>query len=63
MRVKICGMTTFADLACAIAAGADAIGFLMGIMHVTQDAMTPREAAAMIATLPPFVEQFAVTPV
>lgn len=61
MRVKICGTATFADLACAVAAGADAIGFLMGITHVTQDAVTPREAAAMIATLPPFVEPVAVT--
>ena len=61
MRVKICGTATFADLACAIAAGADAIGFLMGITHVTQDAVMPCEAAAMIATLPPFVEPVAVT--
>ncbi|MDR0981600.1 MAG: phosphoribosylanthranilate isomerase [Methanocalculaceae archaeon] len=61
MRVKICGTATFADLACAVAAGADAVGFLMGITHVTQDAVTPEAAAAMIATLPPFVEPVAVT--
>lgn len=61
MRVKICGTATFADLACALTAGADAVGFLMGITHVTQDAVTPEAAAAMIATLPPFVEPVAVT--
>ena len=52
MRVKICGTATFADLDCAVAAGADAVGFLMGITHVTQDAVTPETAAAMVATLP-----------
>ena len=45
MRVKICGTATFADLACALTAGADAIGFLMDITHVTQDAMTPKAGA------------------
>lgn len=61
MRVKICGTTTFADLACALTEGADAIGFPMGITHVTQDAVTLGAAAAMVATLPPFVEPVAVT--
>ena len=61
MRVKICGTATFADLGCAVAAGADAVGFLMGITHVTQDAVTPETAAAMVATLPPFIVPVAVT--
>lgn len=61
MRVKICGTATFADLDCAVAAGADAVGFLMGITHVTQDAVTPETAAAMVATLPPFIVPVAVT--
>ena len=61
MRVKICGTATFADLECAVAAGADAVGFLMGITHVTQDAVTPETAAAMVATLPPFIVPVAVT--
>ncbi|HJK54247.1 MAG TPA: phosphoribosylanthranilate isomerase, partial [Methanocorpusculum sp.] len=59
--VKICGTATFADLDCAVAAGADAVGFLMGITHVTQDAVTPETAAAMVATLPPFIVPVAVT--
>ncbi|MDR3101850.1 MAG: phosphoribosylanthranilate isomerase [Methanocalculaceae archaeon] len=61
MRVKICGTATLADLLCAVAAGADAVGFLMGITHATQDAVSCAEAAAMIATLPPFIEPVAVT--
>ena len=39
----------------------DAVGFLMGITHVTQDAVTPETAAAMVATLPPFIVPVAVT--
>jgi len=61
MKCKICGTGSFADLKCAIDAGADAVGFLMGITHVTQDAVSPEEAAAMIKTLPPFIEPVAVT--
>ena len=57
MRVKICGMSTFADLSCDIAACADAIVFLMGLcMSPRMWWVTPCEAAAMIETLPPFVE-------
>ena len=61
MKCKICGTGSFADLKCAVDAGTDAVGFLMGITHVTQDAVTPEEAAAMIKTLPPFMEPVAVT--
>ncbi|MDU9376342.1 N-(5'-phosphoribosyl)anthranilate isomerase [Methanocorpusculaceae archaeon Sp1] len=61
MKVKICGTGSPNDLACAVAAGADAVGFLMGITHVTQDAVSCAEAASMIATLPPFIEPVAVT--
>ncbi|MDO9522714.1 MAG: phosphoribosylanthranilate isomerase [Methanocorpusculum sp.] len=61
MKCKICGTGSFADLKCAVDAGTDAVGFLMGITHVTQDTVTPEEAAAMIRTLPPFIEPVAVT--
>lgn len=59
--MKICGTGTFADLQAALDAEADAIGFLMGITHLTQDAVSCKDAAAMVATLPPFVEPVAVT--
>ncbi|HJJ91108.1 MAG TPA: phosphoribosylanthranilate isomerase [Methanocorpusculum sp.] len=61
MRVKICGTATFADLICAVRARADAIGFLMGITHTTQDAITPEATATMVAKLPSFIEPVAVT--
>ncbi|MEA5037765.1 N-(5'-phosphoribosyl)anthranilate isomerase [bioreactor metagenome] len=61
MKCKICGTGSFADLKCAVDAETDAVGFLMGITHVTQDAVSPEEAAEMVRTLPPFIEPVAVT--
>ena len=52
-RIKICGLTREADVAAAVAAGADALGFVLyakSTRHVTLD-----RAAALISSLPPFV--------
>ncbi|MET3131672.1 phosphoribosylanthranilate isomerase [Oxalobacteraceae bacterium GrIS 1.11] len=52
-RIKICGLTRADDVAAVVAAGADALGFVFypkSPRHVT-----PQQAAALIATLPPFV--------
>ena len=52
-RIKICGLTREADVAAAVAAGADALGFVLyakSTRHVTLD-----RAAALISGLPPFV--------
>ena len=52
-RIKICGLTREADVDDAVAAGADALGFVLygqSPRHVTLD-----RAAALIARLPPFV--------
>ncbi len=52
-RIKICGLTREQDVDAAVAAGADAVGFVMyppSPRHVT-----PQRAAALAARLPPFV--------
>ena len=52
-RIKICGLTREADVAAAVVAGADAVGFVLwpgSARHVTAV-----RAAALAAALPPFV--------
>jgi phosphoribosylanthranilate isomerase len=52
-RIKICGLTREADVDDAVAAGADALGFVLwpgSARHVTL-----QRAAELIARLPPFV--------
>ncbi len=52
-RIKICGLTRPEDVDAAVAAGADAIGFVFyppSPRHVT-----PQQAAALVRRLPPFV--------
>lgn len=57
VRVKICGLTTAEDVAAAVEAGADALGFVM--------ASSPRrlslgEAANLVRGVPPFVARVGV---
>lgn len=61
MRVKFCGTASLADMQCAIDAGCDAMGFIMGVTHQSSDFITPTETAKMIRQLPPFIEPVAVT--
>ena len=61
MRIKFCGTASPADMQCAVAAGCDAVGFIMGVTHPSADVVTPAEAAEMIRRLPPFIEPVAVT--
>lgn len=53
VRAKICGITRVEDALAAIEAGADALGF---VFHpASPRAVTPAQAAAIVAELPPFV--------
>jgi len=52
-RIKICGITREADLYAAVAAGADAIGFVL--YAPSPRAVTPARAAELARLLPPFV--------
>ena len=52
-RIKICGLTRAQDVQAAVAAGADAIGFVF--YPKSPRYVTPQQAAALMAGLPPFV--------
>lgn len=53
VRVKICGITSVGDAQLSVEAGADALGF--NFVEKTPRFVTPAEARAIIATLPPLV--------
>jgi phosphoribosylanthranilate isomerase len=52
-RIKICGLTREADVDAAVAAGADAIGFVL--YAKSSRAVTPERAGELVRRLPPFV--------
>ncbi|WP_305857802.1 phosphoribosylanthranilate isomerase [Balneatrix alpica] len=54
-RVKICGICRIEDAQAAIAAGADALGWVF--YPPSKRAVSLEQAAAMTASLPPFVER------
>jgi len=59
MRVKICGMTNREDAEAAVAAGADALGFIL--YEKSRRFIAMEEAIRIVETLPPFVQTVAVT--
>ena len=52
-RIKICGLTREGDVDAAVAAGADAIGFVL--YAKSPRAVTPARAGELAKRLPPFV--------
>lgn len=60
-RVKICGITNSDDAQAAIYSGADALGFLVGLLYPSPDQLTPERARELVAALPPFVNSVLVT--
>lgn len=53
IRVKICGMTRPEDVRAAVAAGADALGFVF--FEKSPRNVTPEEAAELLREVPPFI--------
>jgi len=53
-RIKICGLTREADVDAAVAAGADALGFVF--YPPSPRYVTPQRAAELARRVPPFVE-------
>lgn len=60
-RVKICGIRSEADLRIAVASGADAVGFISGVTHRSEDALAPKRAAELVVATPPYVSTVLVT--
>ena len=60
VRVKICGITRKEDLDAAAAAGADAVGFVVGVASSPRN-LSLTEAERLIRQVPPFVKSVLVT--
>jgi phosphoribosylanthranilate isomerase len=60
VRVKICGITREEDLAFAVAAGADAVGFLVGVPSSPRN-LTLERAERLLRQVPVFVDSVVVT--
>lgn len=59
MRVKICGMTHAEDVAAAVEAGADAVGFIL--YHRSKRFISLDQAVELARRVPPYVQRIAVT--
>jgi phosphoribosylanthranilate isomerase len=60
VRVKICGITRKEDLDAAVAAGADAVGFVVGVASSPRN-VALEKAEKLIRQVPPFVKSVLVT--
>ncbi len=61
VRAKICGIRCDRDLQIAVDAGADAVGFICGVTHASEDALTPGQARRLAGKVPPYVATVLVT--
>ena len=60
-RVKICGFTQADDVAAAVTAGVDAVGFITGVPVDTPREISTQTARDLITDVPPFVTSVVVT--
>jgi phosphoribosylanthranilate isomerase len=61
VRVKVCGITNADDLQLAVAAGTNAVGFVVGFPHSPRN-LRLDEAQRLMQQVPPFVVAVAVVP-
>jgi phosphoribosylanthranilate isomerase len=61
VRAKICGIRSQLDLHIAVEAGADAVGFICGVTHESEDALDEDAARALVRQVPPYVSTVLVT--
>lgn len=61
VRTKICGIGCAADLAAAVSAGADAVGFIVATTHESEDELAVRQAHELACATPIFVDRVLVT--
>ena len=61
VRLKICGIRSQEEADIAVAAGADAIGMLVGQVHASPDFISPDRAREICGALGPFVVPVLVT--
>lgn len=60
-RVKLCGITSERDRDTAVAAGADAVGFIVDVQVDSPREIPAERAAELVDGLPPFVSSVLVT--
>ncbi|QLC32948.1 phosphoribosylanthranilate isomerase [Halarchaeum sp. CBA1220] len=60
-RTKVCGLTSAEDVAAAVEAGADALGFIVDVPVETPREVSVERAADLVAAAPPFVSTVLVT--
>jgi len=60
-RAKVCGLTSADDVAAAVDAGADALGFIVDVPVDTPREVSAERAADLAAAVPPFVSTVLVT--
>lgn len=61
VRAKICGIRSPKDLRVARDAGADALGFISGVTHYSEDALTTEAARRLVRLVPPYISTVLVT--
>jgi phosphoribosylanthranilate isomerase len=61
VRTKLCGIRSQGDLDVALRAGADAVGFICGVTHASEDALSEDAARDLVRRTPPYVSTVLVT--